>query len=379
MTTMMKYYLLLVAMSLLSAASTAQIQFQPFDINILKLSAKKQNKLILLNFTASWCTPCQTMKRETFLNVEVGNFYNTHFICSQVDTDKNKSFASGFDVDILPDFVVLNSKGEEIYRFGGYQSAEAFLEKGYKALKAQESGDKPLQKLEWCADSERWQHCDDALKQFLTSNEWKTPAAATLLLQFARQHNKIAMLHYTLYRAEYEKLVEPQRYQNFRAAMASIVSIPLINNALALKTAPNWTNIQDSITHYVGSENMTAFMTYNKSYYYLKSKDWVNYFKLIDGAVQEDLKNKDADYQVKIYKETIYSWIDIIENENEEEEINPQGALGIGLTYIYEYLKKWEALEHSKEVYELLIGITESLDKQQEADFYYELWQNAQE
>lgn len=379
MTNMMKYYLLLVAMSLLSAASTAQIQFQPFDINVLKLSAKKQNKLILLNFTASWCTPCQTMKRETFLNVEVGNFYNTHFICSQVDTDKNKSFASGFDVDILPDFVVLNSKGEEIYRFGGYQSAEAFLEKGYKALKAQESGDKPLQKLEWCADSERWQHCDDALKQFLTSSEWKTPAAATLLLQFARQHNKIAMLHYTLYRAEYEKLVEPQRYQNFRAAMASIVSIPLINNALALKTAPNWTNIQDSITHYVGSENMTAFMTYNKSYYYLKSKDWVNYFKLIDGAVQEDLKNKDADYQVKIYKETIYSWIDIIENENEEEEINPQGALGIGLTYIYEYLKKWEALEHSKEVYELLIGITESLDKQQEADFYYELWQNAQE
>ena len=41
-----------------------------------KAKAKKENKLIFIDCYTTWCGPCKNMSKKTFVNKEVGEYYN---------------------------------------------------------------------------------------------------------------------------------------------------------------------------------------------------------------------------------------------------------------------------------------------------------------
>ena len=50
--------------------------------------ATRENKYIYVDVMATWCGPCQAMVKNIFPQREVGDFYNEHFICVKLQTDK---------------------------------------------------------------------------------------------------------------------------------------------------------------------------------------------------------------------------------------------------------------------------------------------------
>jgi len=76
------------------------------------------------------------MSANVFPTVEVGNFYNGHFINYKLDMEKGEGvdFAKKYEVRSYPSYLYFNSEGELIHRSGGSKPVEAFIEDGENAL-----------------------------------------------------------------------------------------------------------------------------------------------------------------------------------------------------------------------------------------------------
>ncbi len=65
-----------------SAESFAQgIQFTEGSWATILKKAKAEKRLVFIDIYTSWCGPCKKMARESFPQKEVGDFYNTNFVC----------------------------------------------------------------------------------------------------------------------------------------------------------------------------------------------------------------------------------------------------------------------------------------------------------
>lgn len=87
--------------------------------------ASKTDKLILIEFFATWCGHCQRMRpvvhafKEEMKNVEV----------IEVDIDKNESLASYYNVESTPTFILMKH-GEQLWRQSGEMPLERLLRAG---------------------------------------------------------------------------------------------------------------------------------------------------------------------------------------------------------------------------------------------------------
>jgi len=87
--------------------------------------AKKEKKLLVLDFQAAWCVPCQRMARETFADPKVKALLE-RCVLVEVDTDRFPDLAKQFGVTGLPDVRFLTSDGTEKKKMLDYQDAASF-------------------------------------------------------------------------------------------------------------------------------------------------------------------------------------------------------------------------------------------------------------
>jgi protein disulfide-isomerase len=124
---------LLAALSLLTFTAHAASEWGT-DLPAALEQAKKENKLVLMDFTGSdWCGWCIKLKKDVFDTAEFKEYAKKNLVLVEVDFPskkklspelkkandalKNKYGASGF-----PTIVVLNSEGKQVWKQVGYMN-----------------------------------------------------------------------------------------------------------------------------------------------------------------------------------------------------------------------------------------------------------------
>ena len=98
-----------------------------FDEAIKK--AREEKKDLFVDFCAEWCGPCKAMASEVFTQPEIGEYFNSRFVCVQVDVDakENKDIVKKYNVEALPTMVFISRKGKEMRRVRGGVPADALI------------------------------------------------------------------------------------------------------------------------------------------------------------------------------------------------------------------------------------------------------------
>ncbi len=110
-----------------TTAPVTQMEWRT-DLDATLTEAQKEDKLVLLRFTADWCAPCRVMDARVWPETKVQSALKEKYLIvkSDIDIQANIASARKYGVHAVPTLLVLDGEGKEIQR-GGFMSAEALL------------------------------------------------------------------------------------------------------------------------------------------------------------------------------------------------------------------------------------------------------------
>lgn len=94
--------------------------------------SKSNNKLVLIDFYATWCGPCKAM---TPVMDQMEKKYGDRIEFKRIDVDQEGELAQKYDVSSIPNIVILSPDGEVLENIIGYHDADEMSEILSKVLK----------------------------------------------------------------------------------------------------------------------------------------------------------------------------------------------------------------------------------------------------
>ena len=113
--------------------------FADLTLEAALAKAGETDKMVVIDFFATWCGPCKQMDKETWPHEDVVAWVEKHAILIKVDVDIEEALAKEFNITGMPTVVFLKADKSEISRFSGGYPASEFVSFGNKVL----SGDAP--------------------------------------------------------------------------------------------------------------------------------------------------------------------------------------------------------------------------------------------
>lgn len=102
------------------------------EVDAAKAKASRLKRPMLIYFTASWCLPCQQMKKHVFPNAKVGKTLAELYVPLKVDlSDRGPvegEFAMKYGIRGIPTMVITNAQGNVIDEHAGPIGAGELVE-----------------------------------------------------------------------------------------------------------------------------------------------------------------------------------------------------------------------------------------------------------
>jgi len=117
------------------------------DLPKAQAQAKKENKLVMLDFTGSdWCGWCIKLNKEVFSKTEFAGYAKKNLVLVEVDfprrkelsaeqTKANKALMQKYKIEGYPTIIVLDGDGKQVGELHYMDSAKKFIAELDKAKK----------------------------------------------------------------------------------------------------------------------------------------------------------------------------------------------------------------------------------------------------
>lgn len=91
------------------------------NFQLAQSAAKANNKLILVDFWATWCGPCKRMDMEVWSTADAQKI-KQNFIPLKIDIDAEKAIAAQYNIRSIPNLILMDYNGKVIHSYVGYSS-----------------------------------------------------------------------------------------------------------------------------------------------------------------------------------------------------------------------------------------------------------------
>lgn len=117
---------LALGLSFSAKADEASLTFHS-DFKKAEAAAKKEGKPIITIFSATWCPPCQTMKKKVYPSNTIKPFHK-EFVWAYLDADvsANRKLMNKYGVEGIPHIAFLSSDSKQIGKTVGGMDAKTF-------------------------------------------------------------------------------------------------------------------------------------------------------------------------------------------------------------------------------------------------------------
>jgi thiol-disulfide isomerase/thioredoxin len=128
----------------------AQTDFRHISYEEGLKAAQAEKKLLFIDFYTDWCGPCKMMANTVFPQVEVGEYFNAHFVNLKLNAEKEgKELAEKLGVNAYPTFFILNEKGEVVdKKVGGSSDVKGFIDSIDRLINPEKSPERLQQRYE---------------------------------------------------------------------------------------------------------------------------------------------------------------------------------------------------------------------------------------
>ncbi len=86
------------------------------DVDAALAEARRDGKLVVVDFTADWCPPCLAMKHDVWPDARVARAVAERFVPVLIDTDRDGATTARYGVESIPDVLVLDATGAVLDR-----------------------------------------------------------------------------------------------------------------------------------------------------------------------------------------------------------------------------------------------------------------------
>ena len=96
------------------------------DFEDAKKLAIASNRLILVDFWATWCAPFNKMESESWKKNEIKDLMKS-YVPLKINIDYNKTIARKYGISSIPNVLILDGNGKIIYQTKGYMSKNQLM------------------------------------------------------------------------------------------------------------------------------------------------------------------------------------------------------------------------------------------------------------
>ena len=128
----MKRYATIMAGMLVAATVRAEAVNWQSDYDKAIATAKKDNKLVMVDVYTDWCGWCKKLDRDVYADPKVGERLTKSFVTVKINPEKSlraAQLARQFGTRGYPHIVFVNGDGKKIGEIGGYVPANEFLKR----------------------------------------------------------------------------------------------------------------------------------------------------------------------------------------------------------------------------------------------------------
>ena len=108
------------------------VVFSHMDFDTFRIQARFENKPYFILFSASWCAPCQRLKKEIFTNQQIAALANQHWLAYYMDLenfDDVEINSKLFKVEQLPTILFFDPLGKQTDKAVGFFDGYYFFRK----------------------------------------------------------------------------------------------------------------------------------------------------------------------------------------------------------------------------------------------------------